>query len=325
MRVLVLGGTGFIGRRVVERLYERGDEVAVVHRGHTEPAGLIPVLHIHSHRHDLKGRADEVRAFHADAIVDSNALTGADVDAVIGVIPDVPSVVLSSQDVYEAITAFRTGRGDIAVPIEEDSELRRERYPYAGRGYTGVPDEYDKLDVEERWLPRGAVVLRLPMVYGPHDDQERESPILRRLAAGRREIPVGVGGLLWTRGHVDDVAGAVLAALDTRAADGLAVNIGEDRVFPIRTWFQQILDAASSSAMLTEVPDEQVPADLSISKSRTQHLLASVQKAHEVLGWRAEDPRLRVEQSVKWHLRNTRPEPWTADESLSDDRALSAR
>jgi len=38
MRVLVLGGTTFIGRRVVERLHGRGDEVLVVHRGQHQPA-----------------------------------------------------------------------------------------------------------------------------------------------------------------------------------------------------------------------------------------------------------------------------------------------
>jgi nucleoside-diphosphate-sugar epimerase len=39
VRVVVLGGTGFIGRRVVERLVSRGDDVLVVHRGVTEPSG----------------------------------------------------------------------------------------------------------------------------------------------------------------------------------------------------------------------------------------------------------------------------------------------
>ena len=33
MRVLVLGGTAFLGRRVVKRLQERGDQILVVHRG----------------------------------------------------------------------------------------------------------------------------------------------------------------------------------------------------------------------------------------------------------------------------------------------------
>ncbi len=37
MRVLVLGGTRFIGRRIVELLLARGDEVLVVHRGSRSP------------------------------------------------------------------------------------------------------------------------------------------------------------------------------------------------------------------------------------------------------------------------------------------------
>lgn len=35
MRLLVLGGTGFVGRHVTTRLLEMGHEVAVFHRGPT--------------------------------------------------------------------------------------------------------------------------------------------------------------------------------------------------------------------------------------------------------------------------------------------------
>ena len=209
------------------------------------------------------------------------------------------------------------------MPLDEDAELRRERYPYAGRGLADVPELYDKLDVEERWLPRGAVVLRLPMVYGPHDDQQREAPLLRRALAGNGRIPIGVGNLLGTRGHVDDVASSVLAALDHRAADGLAVNIGEHRTFPIQAWFQQILDAAESESALVRVADHDVPQDLSLSKGFAQHILPSVQRARELLGWQAGDPRARVEQSVRWHLAHSRLEPWSAEDDEADRVALS--
>jgi nucleoside-diphosphate-sugar epimerase len=40
MRVLILGGTVFIGRRIALELLARGDDVMVVHRGQTEPAEL---------------------------------------------------------------------------------------------------------------------------------------------------------------------------------------------------------------------------------------------------------------------------------------------
>ena len=38
MRLLVLGGTRFIGDRIVRAAQRRGDEVTIVHRGSTEPA-----------------------------------------------------------------------------------------------------------------------------------------------------------------------------------------------------------------------------------------------------------------------------------------------
>ncbi len=169
MRVLVLGGTWFLGRRVVERLHERGDSVLVVHRGQSEPEGWIPVEHLHTDRRRLTDHAGSIAEFSPDAVVDSCPLTGADVDAVLPVLPEVPTVVLSSQDVYAAFTGLRAGREIAALPITEGAELRTERYLYRGAGIDVVPDDYDKLDVEERWLRRGAVVLRLPLIYGPHD------------------------------------------------------------------------------------------------------------------------------------------------------------
>ncbi len=41
MRIVVLGGTQFIGRRITESLAGRGDEVTIIHRGETEPAGWV--------------------------------------------------------------------------------------------------------------------------------------------------------------------------------------------------------------------------------------------------------------------------------------------
>ncbi len=123
-------------------------------------------------------------------------MTAGDVTAVQPVLLEVPTVVLSSQDVYQAYTGLRTNRFESPVPLTADSEPRRDRYPYRGSGLEGVPDDYEKLDVEERWLARGAVVLRLPMVYGPHDQQRREDLVLRRIRGGRQRMPIGAGNLL---------------------------------------------------------------------------------------------------------------------------------
>jgi hypothetical protein len=118
------------------------------------------VDHFHVDRQDLQHRAGEVEEFGAAAVVDTCAMTADDVTAVLPVLPEVPTVVLSSQDVYQAYTGLRTNRCESPVPLTEDSELRRDRYPYRGSGLEGVPEDYEKLDVEEHCRPATADGLR---------------------------------------------------------------------------------------------------------------------------------------------------------------------
>ena len=92
MRVTVLGGTEFVGRRLVELLVERGDDVLVVHRGRTEPDGWVDCEHLHTDRAEFAAAAARVATFRSDAVVDSCAMTRADVDAVVPHLPDVASV-----------------------------------------------------------------------------------------------------------------------------------------------------------------------------------------------------------------------------------------
>ncbi|TDE32908.1 hypothetical protein E1295_38845 [Nonomuraea mesophila] len=323
MRVLILGGTWFLGRRTAERLAERGDQILLVHRGSDRSAPTVPGAHLHTDRHDLARHAHQIKEFAPQAVVDTHALTGADVDAVLPLLPHVPTVVLSSQDVYEAFTGLQTGRCLAPVPITEESRLRRERHPHRGAGIPGVPDDYDKLDVEERWLARGAVVLRLPLIYGPHDWQRREEPVLRRVRAGRDRIPVGAANLLWTKGYVDDLATGVLSALDHRAADGLAVNLGETSTVTMGAWFEQILEAAGSRARLERVPDDRIPPDLALSAAPAQHLVFSSARARTLLGWEPGDPAAHVAESVRWHLAHPPEDAWSDEDTAADDAALA--
>ena len=153
------------------------------------------------------------------------------------------------------------------MPLDEDSPLREGRYPHRGtdpglEGYDLDMHYYDKLDVEPLYLQHGAIVLRLGMVYGEGDVQQREEFILRRVHANRRRIPIGEGTWRWTRIHVGDVAQAVLAALDTPEATGQVFNVGESTTPMIREWVGQILAAAGHDAELVTVPADVLPPDL---------------------------------------------------------------
>jgi nucleoside-diphosphate-sugar epimerase len=338
MRVVVIGGTRFIGRRIVEELVARGDEVTVVHRGATEPDGWIECEHIHVAREDFSTVADQVRAAAPDAVVDTLAMSRADTEAVLPRLPDTQIVLLSSMDVYRAFGHVLADREGEPVPLNEDSPVRDERYPYRDRGER--PSDYDKLDVEPAYRERGAAVLRLAMIYGEHDPQRREEFILRRVRAGRPRIPVGPGSWLWTRCYVGDVAGAVLATLGNPRAAGEVFNIGEPAVRSIRGWAEEILAAAGHEAELVTAPEATLPDDMWITKTVAQHLVVDGSKAAAVLGWRATQAAEGLRRSVRWHLANPPDsdradatdstaadgrDDFTADDDFSaDDTALAA-
>jgi nucleoside-diphosphate-sugar epimerase len=319
LRIAVVGGTRFIGRAAVEELAAAGHELLIVHRGATEPEGMPEAQHLHADRAELPDHKAELAAFRPDAALDCRALTRADAENVVAALPAATRlVVVSSMDVYRAFGAVNLGTETDPVPIDEDSPVRSERYPYRHL----VPDryDYDKLDVEDVYLPRGATSLRLPMVYGERDYQRREEYILRRVRAGRTRIPVGAGKWLACRGYVRDLARGIRLTLESDVARGEALNLCEDRTYSVGLWSRMILDAADSDAELVRVADDVLPPDLEETGSPSQHVLATARKAKSLLGWSTTDPSECLRASVAWHLANPPEQP---DPDFSpDDRAL---
>jgi nucleoside-diphosphate-sugar epimerase len=87
MRVIVLGGTRFIGRVIVETLTAAGHAVLVVHRGINEPADLRGVEHLHAERRGWPGCQATLAAFGADAAVDVSAADGPDTRSALAALP----------------------------------------------------------------------------------------------------------------------------------------------------------------------------------------------------------------------------------------------
>ncbi|GAB2632703.1 NAD-dependent epimerase/dehydratase family protein [Kribbella swartbergensis] len=313
MRIAILGGTQFIGRAVVERLGGEGHELLVVHRGEHEPADLPVVEHAHVDRHDGPALAAALKPFGAEALVDISGMNAAAADAALGAVgPAVKLVAISSGDVYRAYDGLHSDRTTDALPLTEESPLRERRFVDG--------PQYENREVEERYLPRGATVLRLGAVYGEHDYQRRFEFVLRRVRAGRKRIPVGSGQFLFSRVYVGDVAAAVSLAL---AGDhrGEAFNIVEPVTAPYRLFAEQILAAAGASdAELVTVRDDQLPEDLSLTGALSQHLLMDSWKARTVLGWAPADPAGSLRRSVRWHLEN--PPPDASDDFSADDGVL---
>jgi len=320
VKVAVLGGTRFIGRAIVERLASDGHNLLVAHRGVVEPDDFPTVQHLHVERKDLVGARDQIARFDPEAVVDTIAMTRPSARIALEAVPgDLRRVVLSSVDVYRAYGALLRNEETDLVPFSEEDPVRLERYPLKGMMPGG--DDYEKLDVEEEYLGAGAIVCRLPMVYGERDGQRRENFILRRVRAGRKQIPIGAGNWLSSRGYVRDIARGVVAALGSGVRREV-FNLCERSTPSMALWSRMIVEAAGSDAQLVRVPDEMLPDDLGETGTIRQHLLADASKARAVLGYTDTDPMEALRASVAWHLAN--PPADDAFDPEPDERALAA-
>ena len=99
MRVLLIGGNGFIGRFVVAALKQQGHAVAVFHRGTT--AAPPEVHEIRGDHNQLDTSAEELKRFAADVVIDLVLSSGPQAEALMNVFRGAirRMVMLSSMDV----------------------------------------------------------------------------------------------------------------------------------------------------------------------------------------------------------------------------------
>src|SRR5438105_9361496 len=133
MRILLIGGNGFIGRFAVAALKQQGHTLAVFHRGTTAaPSG---VDEIRGDRHQLNASTQELKRFAPDVVIDLVISSGAQAEELMNIFRGATQrvVMLSSIDVYRGVGILHgTESGPLQdVPLTEESELRRRFHPYA--------------------------------------------------------------------------------------------------------------------------------------------------------------------------------------------------
>ena len=224
-RVLIVGGTRFIGAHAARRLFNAGAEVTVFHRGATDNPILPAVTHIRdpSAEYPIAKFPDAVRTHDWDAVILMVTMGEADARAAVDCFAGRTGrlVLISSGDVYRAygrLTRHEPGPPD-PVPLTEDAPLRAVLYPYRAQAAAlgAYAQDYEKILAERvvRTLP--STILRLPKVYGPEDNA--------RLATiyGFASQP----DWRWTHAHVENVAAAIALAAMHPAAAGRSYNVGE--------------------------------------------------------------------------------------------------
>jgi nucleoside-diphosphate-sugar epimerase len=279
MKLLMIGGTQFIGRAVVDRVLDSGHMVAVYHRGKTEPEDMPDIPHIHGDNADIAKHLDVIKAFGPDAVIDTTQFdtprTQAVVDALTGVIDRY--VIVSSMDVYLSYGRLhRTEPGPhLEMPITEESELRT----LPGFGHT---EEIDNLHIERVALGQNELavtVARLPAVFGPRDLQRRIGNLVEKLEQSGDVLklhPINAN-FTWTWGYVDNIADMLIeCALDRRPGNRI-YNLGYLDAISVEQRFELVASALNWKGQIvvtedgTDVPKEDQSQDLDSASSKFRH------------------------------------------------------
>src|SRR6476660_9497945 len=257
MKILLIGGSGFIGPSTATLLLQDGHNVTVFHRGKTSaPQGTEEIL---GDRQFLQDHQPEFRRQKFDVVVDFVLSSGRQAQQLMDTFRGIAGrvVALSSMDVYRAWGVFynteQCGLQDL--PLTEGSELRTSRVTYppevlkrAQTIYGWMDAEYDKIPVEQAILgdPRlPGTILRLPMIYGPGDPLHRFHPVLKRIDDGRKQIIFAddVAPLRTPRGYVENVAASIALAATSPQAAGRVYNVCEAEFFGELDWARKIAAA----------------------------------------------------------------------------------
>jgi nucleoside-diphosphate-sugar epimerase len=277
MKILIIGGTQFIGPYIVENLINFGHEVTVFHRGKINNL-QSNVNHIIGDRNQIFDYIDEFKKLSPNVVLDMIPYLEQHATDMINIFKGVTEriVALSSGDVYFAYDVIiKNELGPIDNDrVSEKSKLREKLYPYRNKGNV----DYDKIPIEKLYLDNTAIagtVLRLPVVYGPNDEQHRFFNFLKRMDDLRPYILLeeGFANFKWSHGYVEDIAQAVTLAVVNNTASGKVYNVGHQNTLSMSEWVSEIGKSSGWTGEIIKVPSEYLPEHLRYEDLNTKQNL----------------------------------------------------
>jgi nucleoside-diphosphate-sugar epimerase len=248
MDVLVIGGTLFIGRRLVAELLKAGHKVTILHR---------------TPGHNLGRRVGEIIADRNDPVQLREALSGKSFEVVFDNAYDWPRGTAD----FQVESSARACGGD---------RLRRYVFMSSVSAYGDglnhhegdalAPDDHADAYVRNKAMSERAlfrlhqrcgfpvVTIRPPFVYGPGNPYYREAFFWDRLRDKRTILMPGDGRRLMQFAYVKDVVWACLRAMEEPAALGHAFNITNLRPVTQTEAVDAFAQAAGKKAQFVRVP-----------------------------------------------------------------------
>jgi nucleoside-diphosphate-sugar epimerase len=246
VKLLVLGGTKFLGRHLVEAALDRGHEVVLFHRGQTG-ADLFPALeHVIGDRDgDLQG----LRGRTFDAVLDTSGY--------------LPRLVRASAELLSSSTGFYAFISSISVYPDYTQTGYDESAPtmeLSDPASENIAADYGALKavcerVVEKAFPHRCLNVRAGLIVGPHDPTGRFTYWVTRLARGGNVLAPAPSAAPVQFIDARDLAAWILEMVAESQA-GVFNATGPAEPLSFEALLQQCADASGSDASVTWVDPE---------------------------------------------------------------------
>ncbi|VFQ92338.1 unnamed protein product [Cuscuta campestris] len=283
-KVLIMGGTRFIGVFLSRLLVKEGHQVTLFTRGKAPITRQLPgesdgdfadfcskILHLKGDRTDYDFVRRSISAEDFDVVYDINGREAVEVEPILDALPNLEQYIYcSSAGVY-----LKT---DYLPHYETDEVDEKSRHK-------------GKLETERLLQSRSSLswtAIRPVYIYGPLNYNPVEEWFFHRLKAGRAISIPNPGMQVTQLGHVKDLARAFVRVLGNEKAKGQVINISGEKYVTFDGF-------ARACARAGGFPEPEIvhynPKKFDFGKKkafpfRDQHFFASVEKAKQLLGWK---------------------------------------
>lgn len=183
MRILLFGGTGFLGRHLVQAALGRQHTVTLFNRGRTHPELFPDVEQLHG---DREGGLQALSGRTWDAVIDSNGQLPRHVR-------ESASLLAESVEHYTFISSTSVYADYTVAPIDEHSPVAQLEDPNSEAMAQGTYGARKALceHYAEQALPNRVLVIRPGLIVGPYDPTDRFTYWPHRIAQGGQVLAPG--------------------------------------------------------------------------------------------------------------------------------------
>lgn len=294
MRILIIGGTSFFGKRTVETFLARGDHVTVFSRGRRRPPFWDRVTHLRGDRTDHQTFVETFRPLTFDAVLDNIAFQSEDVAAAVEAFRDrIGHYVLTSTG-----SVYDFHRPERFRPLrEDDADLTL-------RGDMAYAEGKRACEQAVRGAPFPATIIRPPVMQGPEDPSARAWFWMQRVADGGPVlVPGRTPASVWRQAFSGDVAQAMVLAAGNPAAFGKTYNVAMEEIVALDDYVRMLAEILGKKDPVAAVPARTLKKEASWYHPQFAHrFVPDISAIQRDLGFRSTPLRDWLEETVRWHL-----------------------